>query len=300
MLTAKEQFEDGQRWSDITARRALPLLLRLAKSGQRSTYGDLNKAIAAHYNVPPLPMVMRYGSVLEKIGSVLNRLSEEWRQEIPPLNILIYNTDTGLPGEGVNDFLKRYIIQDTGEQVTGYNRAAMIDRATDAVYDYAGWDAVADYFGVTIPGSVAESEQILLPEPQPIMGGESPAHRMLKEYVANHPELFRRYGQFDQGTVEAKLRSGDEVDVLFHNDDQILAVEVKTADAAPGEITRGLYQCVKYRAVLRAMCDVDGDLKNVRAVLITPQAVLDSHSAAADRLGVNVRQVSAPGQSVKR
>lgn len=294
MSTARELFDDGNRWTDERTRQALPILLLYARTGQRSTYGKLNVDISTRYNVPPMRFVVRYSSVLEKIGMLINRLSDEWHQEIPPLTILIYNGDTMEPSSGVNNFLNRYTLDETGETVTAHNRKAMIDRATDAVHNYTGWDAVAAYFGVTIPGNLAEAHPIPLPVPQPIMGGESDAHIALKTYVASHPELFRRFGQFGTGEIEAKLRSGDEVDVLFHNDEQTLAVEVKTADAAPGEITRGLFQCVKYRAVLRAMHNVDGILRNVRVVLVTPKPLSDEHLEAAERFGVIWRQVDPP------
>lgn len=178
------------------------------------------------------------------------------------------------------------------ERLTANNRRAMIARATNAVHNYGRWDEVAAYFGITLPGALSDSDPIDLPRPPAVLGGESDAHLALKEYVAAHPKLFAEYGQFSPGLLEVRLLSGDEVDVLFQNEEMTLAVEIKTASAPPGELTRGLFQCVKYRAVLRAMYDVDAKLINVRTVLVTPQPLPFPLRQAATRLNVAWQQIS--------
>ncbi|CAN5872041.1 hypothetical protein BH10CHL1_BH10CHL1_30730 [soil metagenome] len=72
-----------------------------------------------------------------------------------------------------------------------------------------------------------------------------------------------------------------------------LAVEVKAADASAGELTRGIYQCIKYCAVLRAMNHVVGELCTVNVILATPKHLLSSHINAARRLRVYWQQVKA-------
>lgn len=291
-MNAKQILAEGTSWTAVQARYAFPILLLLAKSGQKITYQGLDEEIARQYHQPVSPMVVVYGRVLEIIGRSLNQLSQELSEEIPPITILVVNKNTGEPSPGVNPFLQRYISKNMSERLTANNRRAMIERATNAVHNYGRWNDVADYFGISISDTLAESDPISLPLPPTILGGESSAHLALKEYVAAHPELFARYGQFSLGQLEARLLSGDEVDVLFQNDELTLAVEVKTDVAPLGEITRGLFQCVKYRAVLRAMHDVNGELANVQAILITPQALSTSHRQAAERLNVPWQQIT--------
>lgn len=285
-MIAKQMMEEGTTWTAVQARYTLPILLSLAKTGQKLTYQALDAEIALQYNQPVTPVVVGYGRVLEIIGRSLIQLSQEWQEEIPPLTILIFNKNSGNPSPGVNDFLKRYLSKSGSERLTNNNRRAMIERATNAVHNYGRWDEVAAYFDITLPGALSESDPIDLPPPPAMLGGESDAHLALKEFVAAHPELFARYGQFSSGQLEYRLLSGDEVDVLFQNDEVTLAVEVKTTSAPEGELTRGLFQCVKYRAVLRAMHDVKGELANVLAILVTPQALPASHLHAAERLDV--------------
>lgn len=293
-MNAKESMNLGTEWRVDKAWSALTVMLSLAKTGQLLTYQGLDQEISHLTGQPTMKVVVSYGRVLEIVGRSINVLSEEWLEEIPPLTILIVNKNKDVPSEGVDPFLHRYVSKSMQGKLTDNNRRAMIDRATNAVHNYTRWDEVAEYFGVEIPGSLSESDPISLDSPPTRMGGESEAHLKLKDYIANHPELFTKLGEFSKGNIEYRLPSGDVVDVLFQNEDMSLAVEVKTADAPHGELTRGIYQCVKYRAVLRAMHDVAGELLHVQTILATPQALPTQHMNAVKRLNISWQKVTPP------
>lgn len=290
-MNAKQILAEGDSWTADRARLTLRILLRLATSGRTLSYGELDQAIAREFGRAPNPIVAGYGRVLEIVGQSLNALSDEWGTEVPPLTILVVNRETGEPGVGFDGFLQRYVSRGSAQTVTPDNRRAMIARATEAVFNYGQWHEVAASYEVEPPGAGAEAEPIALEKPPARLGPESEAHQALKAYVAAHPELFAHIGLFTEGRQEVRLDSGDEVDVLFHNDEQTLAVEVKTADAPGGELTRGLYQCVKYRAVLRAMVHVRGELVNVRALLVVARPLPERHQRAAERLAVPWQRV---------
>ena len=75
-------------------------------------------------------------------------------------------------------------------------------------------------------------------------------------------------GRVDRpGKVETTLRSGDSLDVLSFDSNRRIAVEGKGASAPVGEIIRGLFQCVKYEAVLDAEARVVGSRADCEAVL---------------------------------
>lgn len=292
METARDTFYEGSRWTDENARRALPLLLMLAKTRDSWTYGDLNRELVQRYNLPPRKSARGYGPVLFKIGRSLNQLSAEWHRRLPPLTMLIHDAGSGDPNSGADEFLERYVTEEQAGRLTEQNRHAMVERTMEAIYLCEDWDDVAAYFGVTIPmGDESEAQPIVVPLPGPVMGGESDAHAALKKYVACHPELFEDFGAFGPGTMEYLLHSGDEVDVLFVNHDQLLGIEVKTADAPAGELTRGIFQCVKYRAVLQAMQALSGELKHVQLILVTPQVLALNQKEAARRLKVKAVQI---------
>ena len=79
-------------------------------------------------------------------------------------------------------------------------------------------------------------------------GGEGKDHARLKEYVARHPNKF---GITKVVSVEKEyeLRSADKVDVGFFQKDKTTLVEVKSRISSDVDLKRGIYQCVKYRAV---------------------------------------------------
>ncbi|KKL78769.1 hypothetical protein LCGC14_2021540 [marine sediment metagenome] len=68
------------------------------------------------------------------------------------------------------------------------------------------------------------------------------------------------------GEVENDLLSGDRVDVLFTKGEEFAVVEVKSCLSSDDDLRRGIYQCVKYREVVRATrLPVEVD---VRAILL--------------------------------
>ena len=55
-----------------------------------------------------------------------------------------------------------------------------------------------------------------------------------------------------RGELECPLPSGDCVDVLFENGDAWIAVEVKARHSPEADVVRGIFQCIKYQAVVEA------------------------------------------------
>lgn len=74
----------------------------------------------------------------------------------------------------------------------------------------------------------------------------------MTRWVASHPEELADFGRYPVGTNEKLRSSGDRPDVHFDNGKQRLALEVKTSRCSEDELQRGVYQAVKYRAILRA------------------------------------------------
>ena len=88
-------------------------------------------------------------------------------------------------------------------------------------------------------------------------GGESEDHRVLKEYVKAHPECIGLKHAFTSASTERLLLSGDEIDVFFCSPTKWVCIEVKgffggSLKSNQNDILRGIFQCVKYKAVLEA------------------------------------------------
>jgi hypothetical protein len=88
------------------------------------------------------------------------------------------------------------------------------------------------------------------------------------------------------------IASGDKLDVFFdHASAGPLAVEVKPSHAPDRELVRGVFQCVKYRAVLDAVRAARVKFPPARAVLVTTRELDDRTRALCMRLGVPYRVV---------
>jgi hypothetical protein len=98
-------------------------------------------------------------------------------------------------------------------------------------------------------------------------GGEGQDHRQLKEFIAANPQVIGLPERL-RGKLEYRLPSGDCVDVLFDNAGEWIAVEVKARHSPDEDVVRGLFQCIKYHAVIEAY-QTSRDLPpDARAVLV--------------------------------
>lgn len=126
-------------------------------------------------------------------------------------------------------------------------------------------------------------------------GGEGRAHKKLKEYVKRTPWILglpRRAARAAE--CEYGLPSGDSVDVMFCNDGHMIAVEVKPKTSDIGDIRRGLFQCVKYKAVTEAAFKDNGREPHVRSVLVLGGSLPSPLKATRKRLGVEVKENIRP------
>lgn len=134
-------------------------------------------------------------------------------------------------------------------------------------------------------------QAIRLPRVQQGGGQESAEHQALKHWIAVHPEELEDHGAFPTGVNEKLLSSGDRLDAYFDNGKQRLAVEVKTSKCSEDELQRGVYQAVKYRAVLRAEQKAICHVPNGEAVLVCTRAPAAETRALLKRLQVRFQQV---------
>jgi hypothetical protein len=257
------------------ARAALPILVRQAIAGQKMTYSQLAEEMGM-----PNPRNLNY--VLGSVGTSLSALSTDWKQTIPPLQCLVVNSVTGLPGEGFDEFL------DAGEagDLTRKQRRALVNAALARVFAFPKWLDVAASLDVQIDrASFATAIESARSGGH---GPESEQHRSLKEFVAANPAAVGLSAWFGNGQIEAQLPSGDLVDVLFRRGTTWIAVEVKSIISGEADVVRGLFQCVKYSAVIEAWRGSESEAADVRAILALGAALPPSLVPLRNALGVDV------------
>ncbi len=96
-------------------------------------------------------------------------------------------------------------------------------------------------------------------------GGESEAHKRLKNYVADHPETALGEKGLTCVKVEYSFCTGDRIDVLLEDQEgKPVAVEIELSQNASQK--EGFLQAIKYRALICAHWDRDID--GGRAILV--------------------------------
>ena len=273
---------DGDRLYQQRARAALPLLVRQAKAQKTIFYADL----ATELNIPN-PRNLNF--VLGSVGQSILQLAREQGEDIPPIQCLVVNQVDGLPGAGIAFFIdaETYLKQSKPQRritVAGY---------LQSIFTYPKWDSVLEAFSMQA-ASLDLTRLVTIASRGARGGGESEDHKRLKNYIATHPAIVGLRASAAHGDCEHVLPSGDKLDVLFRTGDEWIAVEVKSHISDDADLYRGLFQCIKYQAVLEAFLLSNNRVPNVRTVLVTTRPLPVELVSLKNTLGVKVIYTKAP------
>lgn len=255
------------------AKKMIPVLVRWVKEGvEGKQYGDLSTAIG--HSTP------RIGHQLGAVHTIIDALSNAIKEDIPTLNARITSKGTSLPSDGFDYVFPNY------SNLSTEQKYEVVRLLNDKAHNYKKWDYVLGLLGLNAEVSEDDVNEIRSGKAHGY-GGESERHKMLKEYVANHPSLF---GVKEKGVLEHILLSGDRLDVWFPI--SRIAVEVKPKNDPDSDILRGLFQCVKYKSVLNAESAIAGEYYDYRVILVTEDGLSESNLAVQDTLGIEVKTLS--------
>ena len=272
---AAAEFARGAKKYQRRARTALPILVRQAKAHQTMFYGELAHEMGIH------PRILNYP--LDLIGRALQDLGRRWDRQVPLIQALVINRSSGCPGEGFAVFAPD---PKDFERATRRGRRLIVDSMLKEVFTFPDWDQVLDTF------ELPRAPMVELPPTDEISahggGGEGAEHKCLKEAVSVNPQWVGLPNSLSPGEVEGSLYSGDSLDVLFLDSNRRIAVEVKGASAPVSEVIRGLFQCVKYEAVLDAQARVAGSQQDCEAVLALGGSFPNELTPLRHTLGVKV------------
>ena len=206
-------------------------------------------------------------------GAVQYRIRERYTTA-PLLHVLVVRgsgtrDEIGKPGDGAREFLALRFPEERLHSVRKRHPelwARVVAVATEEVYAYRHWEELyMDLHGDFFPDPFYEDP----PQRGGLSrggGGEGPNHEALRLWVQQHPQEIDRRFNGARSETEAELLSGDRVDVVYYAANQILAIEVKSRDSNWADLRRGLYQCIKYRAVLDAQ---EREGREVQSLLVT-------------------------------
>lgn len=255
-------------------RLMIPVLIHWAKTRQnRRTYGDLTHAIGK-------TKFTGIGYSLYAVQEVLDKLSKETRREIPTLNSLCKNSKSMLPAEGFEYIEANY------NKWKDKAKRIFVEGLDSKAISYKYWDWVLEKLDLK-PYEVFTSEELnKIKNPLTSCGGEGKEHKKLKEYISEHPEVLG-YKNVMLVETEHILPSGDRLDVYIElSDGTHVAVEVKPKDAPDNDISRGIFQCIKYAAVMEAMRNLESQNYKIETLLVTTGHLSDMNRKIADELDI--------------
>ena len=228
-------------------------LIHAAKRRSSVTYGEAKRRLETEFEfdtIFPIMMGIPAGALMRRILEI--------QPDCPLLNILLVRQKDCMPGEGAGPFMANYLEQPRLAK-PGYRnkhqqrwRAACDEIATD-VYAFKDWERIyRKAFGERLPAATSprgtEHDGI-----NHTRKGEGPNHKALRLWVRDNPGRVRRgYADFETDT-EVILDSADRVDVVYYGSTSTVVIEVKSIDSDDADLRRGVFQCIKYRAVMEAM-----------------------------------------------
>lgn len=280
------------------AKRALLALVDHVREQQDGvlvplTYVQL-AALISRYNKHGVPWARGLGTVLGQVTALVSDASAGIAETPPFLTTIVVRAsgkDAGLPGIGIEGSWSGYI------QMSRAEKQDRVRLEYDRILAYGSrWEDI-----LRLADLIPTVDPVNPPTPEAPHrgwgGGESKAHSDLKNFVLHHPHLFgAETASFAQ--AEYALRSGDVIDVMFKSEEIWIGVEVKsrTSDAAPGDYERGIYQVVKYKAVLQAQASVDYPerVPSIQVWLALESKLPDEYRTIINNLRVQLQEGLTP------
>lgn len=269
----------------------LPVLVRQARSEQPITYQDISIELGMKHHRPAQKAAGYVGDTLEAVAQSTN-----WKQRPPPpLQSLIVNKGTGLPGSGIDGFMSDAY----RKAQTPKEKHAVLKGVYSQLRAYPHWDEILTYLELD-PAPVVMDRILRKAAKTRGRGGEGVEHKLLKDYLANSPAIVGLPSKLPRGLLEYALPSGDRVDVVFEMAGLKTAVEVKSSISTEGDIARGLFQCLKYRVILEAQSALSKLPFDVAVVLVVGKKFPESLISLKHSLGVKVIDEVVPVKTTKK
>ena len=267
--------------SDFATAPAFRWLIPFALDGDKMTYGQLKRRLEQEANFSTI-----FSAHLGHVAGALMDRIQVVEPKAPLINVLVVNQSDGQPSEGAGGYMaKRFNIKKLAEKDAKKNHPVLwketFDRAAAEVYLYSEADWIALYkrvFGSRLSTieikknrqrrkKGAEEDGLQYNTRRRGKGGEGPHHKALREWVTDYPSLVNKSFADARTDTEVDLLSGDRVDSVYYCEDRTIVLEVKSRISNEVDLRRGVYQCVKYLAVKKAMDVREG--APVEAYLVT-------------------------------
>lgn len=245
------------------------------------TYGRLAGEIGY-----PLPHIgnnfgSNIGKTLCEMGHLFDHITIDG-ERVPMLQALAVGSKTKLPSNGLREFDKTYA------GLPADKKRDFVQCEYAKIFNFGSkWNQVLEDLDVeeAVAGAKAPPQGR---QYNPYGSEGSPEHVALRDWVLSNPTFFN----LPEGTIgfpEYPLKSGDKVDVVFTKDKEaLLGVEVKSWRSDKDDLKRGIFQCIKYKAVLTAEATAADKITVIDCLLVAEGSLGTTLSHLKAKLGVKV------------
>ena len=249
------------------------------------TYGELAKVTKY-----PKPHVgsnfgRRIGKTLGEMGHLLdNIMVPDWKGRIPYLQALVVAQNTKLPSFGLREFKTDYA------ELTKEKQRDYVKQEYQLIFEFGErWDIVLKELGIKkFDKSTPQTNRKFF---NPFGSEGSPEHRELRDYVASNSKVIGLNHSFES-VIEYPLKSGDSVDVVLYDENKVWGVEVKSRRSGEDDLERGIYQCIKYREVLKAEDKTNNFNRIIDCILVHEEELSRKLARLSKKLRVLTKQIS--------
>lgn len=250
-------------------------------------------------------------AVANIVGTMMDDIWEKF-EDAPPINAFVVNKDTQMPGFNVQYHFDAYFHQDWGwyDALSDVEKMRRLQTVWNDACKYREWDEIAAWYRAShgvhtfLKDKGVDEEDGKARRIYGVGPAEGLRHKQLKLYIQAHPKLVGAPSDPDSADVEHQFESLDEADVLFTDDQGLIVVEVKSNISNQQDMRRGLFQCVKYRALAEAeelvSAEEEDAARAVAAVLVIETGRRIPASLRADAKTVGVKIVEIDPEKIDR
>lgn len=287
---------NGNKWTQKAAKAIFPILVWLAKRGEIITYSELNDLIVRH-GILHHVIAVQYGNPAGLIGNIVIEFEKKLKKTIPPINSLIVSKKNRLPSKGIDWYLERYLkATDKKREFTTEEKKAIVEEIHSEVYSFKEWDLILKELNLKpfkhkypfFDDEVGKKNDKIYRGGWS-SEGESDEHKNLKHFIANNPHLIG-LNEFKpkDAKVEYIFPSADKADIVFVKGEKMIAVEIKSKISNDADIYRGIFQCIKYKALLRAEQKIKKIPPVAESILVVERKINQALKHLAKKLNVEI------------
>lgn len=274
-MRREKSYLQGDDFKNSQARKILPILIKRAEMGQPLTYTQLAERIG--YKTPRI-----FGSVLGHLADTLKELGNDYGLKIPPIQCIVIDKKNGIPGKGIG------FLSDPNKfnLLNKEQKKNLIEKAIFDISTFKKWHQILDILKIKPLEDNFENE---INKAKRNLGGEAESedHKRLKRFIANNPDVLGLNIKVNKSETEYRLSSGDKIDVMLYCQNNLTGIEVKSGISSDADHTRGIFQCIKYKAVLSAEQFIS-DKESVDCLLVCESRLNESNKHIANLLNVRV------------